>query len=289
MIKSFRGLIVGGVLALGLASGVAHAQVGPLPQPPENYGLPVNPQLAGFEVSLRSSIAFSFSVQVALADVQKVLPAGYTAVPATPGGPNANMTCQFWLQNKIQINANSAGVAPGSYGPFNTFDCSVFASPPPGQQNPLGFEQVQLIRYINNSEINDLRNAVDGAGSSRFANIDGRVRTTTGGELRIRASIDDPDSGFKVHATLTAVPVINQQLRQAGPLVLRFVDVSVVPTLARNGSNVVVAGDLANITDPAALDLSVKQFRLPGGKLKVLSSAPAVVGFGPEVFYKIRP
>ena len=266
VIKSFRILFTHGMLTLCLASGLAHAQtsIGPLPQSPANYGLPTSPLLSGWEMSVRSSIAFSFNLQVALADVQAVLPVGYTALPAVTGGTTANVTCQFWLQNQLQLTTSVGGFAPGSYGPFNSFDCSVFASPPPGQQNPLGFEQIQLIRYVNNQEIADLRNALEGANSNRYGVIDGRVRTTTDGVLRMAATVDDPDSSFHLSATLTGAPVINQQLRQVGAgLVLRFVDMTSVPAIARTSNSITVSGDLAGITDPAAL--VVPRLRLSTG------------------------
>jgi hypothetical protein len=35
--------------------------------------------------------------------------------------------------------------------------------------------------------------------------------------------------------------------------------------------------------------VAVKQLKLPAGKLKILSVAPNVFGWGPEVFVKSRP
>jgi len=86
-----------------------------------------------------------------------------------------------------------------------------------GQQNPLGFEVFQFVRYVNNAAINDLRNAIGGAGSTRFANIDARLVTSTGGELRMKVSVDDPDSNFKLQATLDTLPVIDQPSVAYGP------------------------------------------------------------------------
>src|SRR5262249_14188053 len=159
-----------------------------------------------------------------------------------------------WLQNQLWAPSSAGNFARGSYGPFNSFDCYIYAVPPPDKQNPLGFEVFQFVRYVNNAAISDLRNAIGGDNSTRFANIDGHLATITGGELRMKVRVDDPDSNFKLQATLTTLPVIDQQLRRAGPVVVRFVDMTSAPMVTRNSFDAFIAVDSASITDPGALD-----------------------------------
>ncbi len=290
MTGSLRTVLTYGVLALCCATGLAQAQVGPMPQPPASYGAPDQLQPASTnEVSERAVIGFSFTLQVALAEVQALVPAGYTALPAVSGGDTTNVMCDLWLQNQLWAPNSAGAFARGSYGPFNSFDCYVYAMPPADQQNPLGFEFFQFVRYVNNAAIADLRNAIGGAGSTLFANIDGRLVTTTGGGLRMKVSVDDPDSKFKLDATLTTLPVIDQQLRHAGPVVVRFVDMTSTPMMTRNSFDAFVAVDSATITEPAALDVSTKKLKLAAGTLTVLNVTAGSVAYGPEVFLNLRP
>ena len=290
MIESLRTVLAYGVLALCFASSLARAQVGPMPQPPANYGAPdLPPPQSTSEVSERATLGFSFILEVALSEVQALVPAGYTALPAVSGGATTNVMCDLWLQNQLWVPNSAGNFARGSYGPFNSFDCYIYAMPPPDQQNPLGFEVFQFVRYVNNAAINDLRNAIGGAGSTRFANIDGHLVTTTGGELRIKVSVDDPDANFKLKATLTTLPVIDQQLRRAGPTVVRFVDMTSAPMVTRNSFEAFIAVDSASITEPAALNVSTKKLKLAAGTLTILNVTAGTVAFGPEVFLNPRP
>lgn len=260
-----------------------------MPQPPANYGAPDQPQLPGTnQVSERAAIGFSFTLQVAVAEVQALVPAGYTALPAVSGGATTNVMCDLWLQNQLWAPNATGSFARGSYGPFNSFDCYVYAMPPADQQNPLGFEVFQFVRYVNNAAIADLRNAIGGAGSTLFANIDARLVTTTGGGLRMKVSVDDPDSKFNLDATLTTLPVIDQQLRRAGPVVVRFVDMTSTPMIPRNSFDAFIAVDSASITEPAALDLATKKLKLAAGTLTIVSVTPGSVAYAPEVFLNPR-
>ena len=289
MIESLRTVLAYGVLALCCASSLAQAQVGPLPQPPANYGAPDQPQLPSTnEVSERAILGYSFTLEVTLAEMQALVPAGYTALPTVSGGATTNVMCDLWLQNQLWSPNTAGSFTRGSYGPFNSFDCYVYASPPADQQNPLGFEVFQFVRYVNNAAIADLRNAIGGAGSTRFANIDARLVTTTGGELRMKVSVDDPDSNLKMQATLTTLPVIDQQLRRAGPVVVRFVDMTSTPMVTRNSFDAFIAVDSASITEPAALDIPTKKLKLAAGALTILNVTAGSVAYGPEVFLNPR-
>jgi hypothetical protein len=289
VIEPLRTVLAYGALALCCASGLAQAQVGPMPQPPESYGAPDQPQLPSTnQASERAIIGFSFNLEVAVAEVQAIVPAGYTALPTVSGGTTTNVMCDLWLQNQLWAPNAAGSFARGSYGPFNSFGCYVYAMPPPDQQNALGFEVFQFVRYVNNAAINDLRNAMGGAGSTRFANIDARLVTTTGGEMRMKVSVDDPDSNFKLQATLKTLPVIDQQLRRAGPVVVRFVDMTSSPMVTRSSFDAFIAVDSASITEPGALDVAAKKLKLAAGTLTILSVTPASVAYGPEVFLNPR-
>jgi hypothetical protein len=107
------------------------------------------------------------------------------------------------------------------------------------------------------------------------------------GQLRMKANVEDPDFGLKIAATQTGAEEIALELRQFGPLVLRFIDTTANPPVARAGFLVSVAEDLGNNVASSDVDVSVKQVRLAPGKLKVLEVEPSAFAWSPEVFLKL--
>src|SRR5688572_19173726 len=139
-------------------SAFAQSPIGPRPLPPPSYGPPSSPALTGYQVSQFSPQGFAFTLTVDLAEVQGFLPAGYTPIPSTPGAATATVTAIVGYQNMLTLKTATGGFAPGTYGPFDSFDLVVPALTPPGSLRP--FEVVSLARFVNNSEIVDLRTAL---------------------------------------------------------------------------------------------------------------------------------
>jgi hypothetical protein len=267
-------------LSFALAGpAVTQTAIGPRPLPPPSYGPSATIPPAAFSHSQFTN-GFNFHFDVDLAEAQKFLPAGYTAIPSVPGGTTAPVVAIFAHQALLTLTHDVGGFAAGTYGPFDTFDLSIAALPPPG--SPRVFEVVFLARFVNNSEIADIRTALNGPGETRLADIEVKVREGFG-ELRMKGSVEAPDLGLKVVATMTGPDEIAAQLRES-PLPLRSLNTDVTPPLpATVGVSFASQDNTATLTDPAALDIGAKQIRLPAGKMKTLGAGPGAFFLNSEV------
>jgi hypothetical protein len=122
---------------------------------------------------------------------------------------------------------------------------------PPGSARPL--EVVSLARFVNNSEILDLRTSLLGPGATQLADIDLQVQERDG-DLRFKATVQDFDFGLRVAASVTAPAEIAAQVRNQVPEAFEF-----------SGA-----------------------IRLSGGKLRVLAVHPATVYWNNETFTKVN-
>src|SRR5262245_14568745 len=155
-----RVLFALGTLVFASGAALAQTAIGPRPFAPPSYPGDVPLSVQGYESSQYSS-GFNFSFTVDLAEVQKFLPAGYTAIPTTPGGTTTGIVAIFGSQTLLTLTSPIPGFAAGTYGPYETFDLSVAAfAPPIAPGFPPRFELVFLTRFVNNAEIVDLRNAL---------------------------------------------------------------------------------------------------------------------------------
>src|SRR5262245_17722453 len=80
-----RVLFALGTLLIASGAAVAQTAIGPRPFVPALYPGDVPIGVQGYEMAQYFS-GFNFSFTVNVAEVQKFLPAGYMAIPATPGG-----------------------------------------------------------------------------------------------------------------------------------------------------------------------------------------------------------
>ena len=190
-----RILFAFGALIIASSAAVAQTAMGPRPFAPPVYAGDVPLGVQGYEVSQYSS-GFNFSFTVDLAEVQKFLPVGYTAIPTTPGGTTTGIVGIFGYQTLLTLTSPIPGFASGTYGPFETFDLSVACFGPPAAPGlPPRFELVFLTRFVNNAEIVDLRNAFGGPGETRYADIEVRMREGAAGQLRMRGKAEGADFG----------------------------------------------------------------------------------------------
>jgi len=264
-------------------SAFAQSPIGPLPLPPPSYGPPTSPALAGYQASQFSPQGFGFRLEVTLADVQGFLPAGYTAIPSAPGATTATVTAIVGYQNLLTLQNPTGSFAPGTYGPFDSFDLVVPALTPPGSSRP--FEVVSLARFVNNSEIADLRTALLGTGATQLADI--TVKTLEkDGALTITARVRDLDFGLRVVASVTTPAEVASQARNQAPLPARNVNSLVSPPTPATSGLTAVSGDSAARSAPEAFTFS-GAIRLSGGRLNVLTASPGTAYWNNETFNKI--
>jgi hypothetical protein len=269
-------------LAIG-TSAFAQSPIGPRPLPPPTYGPPSSPALIGYQASQFSPQGFAFTLVVDLAEAQSFLPAGYTPIPSTPGATTATVTAIVGYQNLLTLQTATGGFAPGTYGPFDSFDLVVPALTPPGSLRP--FEVVSLARLVNNSEIADLRTALLGAGATQLADITVKAQEKEG-ELRINARIHDFDFGLHVAASVSTPAEVASQVRNQGPLPGRSVNSLVSPPTPAAGGLTAVSSDSAARSAPEAFEFS-GAIRLSGGRLHVLAANPGTAYWNNEIFNKL--
>jgi hypothetical protein len=283
------------LLALGIAligNGAVFGQtaIGPRPLPPPTYPGPVPPSVLGYESSLYSS-GFVFTFTADSAEVQKFLPTGYT--PVTLDGTTALVTAIFGHQSFLTLTQQAGDFAPGTYGPFETFDLAVSCLTPPG--SVVGFETVFIARLVNNAEIADIANILTGASSVRVADIE--VRAKEGLDvLRMKGKVEDPEFGLNIAASLTGPAEIASQLRHGTfipgvpSLGVRSVDTTVSPPTLDALTFFTGSAELtAQLTDPAALEVTEHQLRLAGGRMKILGVAAGSFYLNQENLYKKSP
>jgi hypothetical protein len=160
----FRGTLAVAALVLS-APAFTQSTIGPRPSPPPSYGAPTAPAIVGYESSTFSTHGISFTLDVPLADVQNFVPVGYTVL-APPGSTTATVTGILSLQSQLTLQAPVGGFAAGTYGPYESLGLVVVTLAPSGF-----IEIVSLASLVNNSEIADIQNALQGVGSARLADI----------------------------------------------------------------------------------------------------------------------
>jgi hypothetical protein len=264
-------------------SAFAQSPVGPRPLPPPSYGPPPSPAMIGYQSSQFSPQGFAFTLEVALADVQGFLPAGYTAIASTPGATTATVTGIVASQNMLTLTTATGEFAAGTYGPYDSFGLVVPALTPPGSLRP--FEVVSLGRFVNNSEIVDLHNALTGAGSTQLADITVRILEQDGA-VRIKANVRDFDFGLRVDASVTTPAEVASQVRNQGPLPGRSVNALTSPPMPAAGGLTTVSSDSAARSAPEAFTFS-GAIKLSGGKLKVQAANPGTAYWNNEVYNKL--
>jgi hypothetical protein len=263
-------------------SAFAQSPTGPRPLPPPSYGPPPSPALIGYQASQFSPQGFAFTLSVDLVEVQGFLPAGYTPIPSTPGATTATVTAIVAYQNMLTLQTAIGEFAPGTYGPFDSFELVVPALPPPGSLRP--FEVVSLAKFVNNSEIVDLRTALLGSGATQLADITIRAQEKEG-ELRLNARIQDFDFGLRVVASVSTPAEVTAQVRNQGPLPDRSVNSLVSPPTPAASGLTAVSSDSAARSEPEAFEFA-GAIRLSGGRLHVLAANPGTAYWNNEIFTK---
>jgi hypothetical protein len=266
------------------ATAFAQSPTGPRPLPPPSYGPPPSPALIGYQGSQFSPQGFLFNLEVDLEKLKAFLPAGYTPVPSTPGATTSTVTAVVAYQNMFTLHSAVGEFAPGTYGPFDSFELVVPALTPPGSLPP--FEVVSLARFVNNSEIVDLRTALLGAGATQLADIDVQVQEQDG-EVRVKAKIRDFDFGLRVTASVSTPAEVVAQVRNQGPLPGRSLNSLVSPPTLAAGGLTAVSSDSAARSVPEAFEFS-GAIRLSGGKLRVLAVQPGTAYWNNETFNKVN-
>lgn len=276
-----KGALAVAALALS-ASALGQSAIGPRPLPPPTYGAPTTPPLLGYESSTFAGHGFSFTFDVDLAQVQKFLPEGYTPLASTTDPTRATVTAILSLQSLLTVNVPAGSFAAGTYGPYDTLGLVTVAHAPSGF-----IEIVSLASLVDNSEIVDLQNARQGAGSIRLADIDVDLHEQYG-QIGMKARIRDFDFGLRLTISASAPAEIATQIRTGGlALPVRAVN-SLASPPTPNVRNVVLAMDDIGAASDATTPEVKGRVRLSAGKLDILAVHPATFFWNAETFSKLN-
>ncbi|MBI4469064.1 MAG: hypothetical protein HY650_07075 [Acidobacteria bacterium] len=203
-----------GSLALAVGAialtGIAHfgpAQTGSgLPPPTYDYddsapGIqgPTSPFLVGAEQRVYRSLLLRVPVLVPLAELQAMLPAGFTAV-AAPAGVNAGVIQLNFFFQQINHRMANDGVVRGSGVAFHIpLLTNTHFTPPREEGAVLGYE-------ASSQEMVDYLNEMDGPGCARLAKVGVLIREE-GENLNLKFTVTDDVLGLNVacEATLPAL------------------------------------------------------------------------------------
>src|SRR5690242_215564 len=187
------------VTTLSAAGAFAQSPLGPRALPPPSYGAPTSPLLAGYGTRSMTPLSLGLTVAASVADLQNVLPPGFTPLPLPTDATRASVSLSLNSQTNTEMTATGPA-APGTYGPYNTLTISTVA------RNSLGQNQVlTLVGFSNNQEMVDINNGGQGGATNRFADISFIVKDVDGA-LRVHAVARDPDTGLVVNVIATTPP-----------------------------------------------------------------------------------
>ncbi|MBI4469009.1 MAG: hypothetical protein HY650_06790 [Acidobacteria bacterium] len=278
--KVFTGFRLGvislALIAFGITGNapVGSAQTGS-GSPPPTYDYddsmpgvqaPTVPQIAGAEFRNLRPFRLLIPVRVPLAEVQALLPPGFTAVANPAGSETGQVQLHFFFHSRTTRIADGLTVG-GSALQLNTQVLNTNIVP--NRQ-----ETGVLISFVSTQEWADLIN-LTAPGAARLANITGQV-SEENNRLGIKYSVSDESIGFNVSAEATATgPIVN---RNTGGLTT-FRDLTANQSYVGSGAvdGLAVPSGMANVSVQA-----------PDGKLQIPvagggSRSVTLVGYGPNV------
>lgn len=276
-----KGVPVLSVLVLALttcvlaASGV-RAQAGSgSPPPTYDYDAavpgtqgPKSPLVAGYDYRSVRTYQVSIPVLVPLAQLQSILPAGFTATPSAPGADTASLSLGFFVDQRFERTAVGQ-----SYGPVSALLVSTTAvnnnvSPP---RSELVFPAFEASGEI------DALNAAFGPGSARLADVKVKIEQEDGA-MRFSFDVSDDSLGFRIRAEAESPSAINTR-SVSDPVGLPFRTFN-----GRSANNSFHAASQSDtLTLPAAS--SVVKLQAPGQRLRFPAGTLSIVGLGPNVTF----
>jgi hypothetical protein len=266
---------------------IAEAQT-PTGSPPPSHGALSSPLLTGYEQRVVQLHHLSFTIIVALADLQAVLPPGYVALPRPSDPTTAQVTVVIAYQDRVELPAAFNGLTAGTYGPSSHLSVEAVVRGASGDN-----ELAILVHERSTQDSVDLIDKAFGVGSARLAdsiNIDIEEENEGAGTLRFKFRVKDHTIGLDIAGEAnTASAIVQRTTLNPDPIPLRFLNGFTPNTLFRVGSQ----GDLITVlVAPGTLLLKVPggRLNLPVGDLTILGAGPIVrLSRNLELFLKNLP
>jgi hypothetical protein len=230
---------------------------------------PTSPLLANPAARELRTHQLGVSVLVPLAEMQAVLPPGFTAVESAPGSGMATVGMGFIYQARFEQTG------AGTFGPVS--GTTVIHTARNTNADPPRLEAVFLALELSDPAAVAAANAVFGPGSSRLARTKVDIKEE-GGRLRLRFHVVDEALGFNVKVSAEGpAHVVTRSQSDPVPVPWRFLNNGGVPNPPLRAA---FQGDINTIPSAAAdVDVSVvgRRLRLPGGgRLTVMGVGPSV-------------
>lgn len=268
-------------------AGIASAQP-PLGSTPPGYGELSSAQaagaVAGYQLRLFRSFNISIPFVTKLADLQALLPPGYTAIASPAGSDTANAAIGIAFQQRQQIMTAFNGVAPGVYAPNSELNVSATVLNPSG-----AVELVLLHGERSTQEITDIVNAMFGANSVYRSDEYNFSVGEKDGVFVMAASIRNDTTGFRLKVDVaTTQPLVRRTVANPVPITARFV----TRTQANTGFRLAQQLESEAIATQMQLKIDTpgNYLKVPGGGLHIVS-IPATMSIQrwAENFIKLTP
>lgn len=229
---------------------------------------PKSALVADYEYRSVRTYQVSIPVLVPLAQLQAILPAGYTAVASPADSQTASLSLGFFLDQRFE----RTGVAQ-SYGPVSALLVSTTVlntNVTPARQ------ELVFPSFSAGGEIEGL-NASFGPGSARLADVKVKVEEKKG-KLYFTFDVNDAELGFKIHAEAQSPAALNTRAI-SDPVGLPFRTFN--GTSANNAFRAASQSDTLSV--PTA-DAKVK-LQTRGHKLRFPAGTLAIKGLGANVAF----
>jgi hypothetical protein len=286
MVKLFRNIPVL-FISVGLTyADVARAQV-PVGSPPPTYDyIPAEPgtqppNVLGGPFTARElrTHTLRVGVRVPLAELQALLPPGFTARANPVGSNTALVNLTFAYQ--IRLERPGVGAGFGNFGPYSSLNVDTSVLNPDNVIEGL----FELVHLVSDPDVALLRNDIFGPGSSRAATLKFEIEEEEG-SLRIKVNAEDEELGLDLRAEGKGPSRFATRFGGNNLALSRFQNQD---NSAMANSQVLTAfqGDNAGGQPAANVKLNTTQLRLPGGEFHVIEITGFTFIRNLELFYRI--
>ena len=227
---------------------------------------PKSPLVAGYDYRSVRTYQVTIPVLVPLAQLQAIMPAGFSALPSAPGANTATLSLAFFLDQRFERTSVNQ-----SYGPVSALLVSTTA-----RNDIAGRNEIVFPAFEASGEIAAL-NASFGPGSARLADVKVAIEQQNG-MMRFSFDINDPGLGFKIRAEAESPAAINNRT-MSDPVLLPF--------RTFNGRTPNNAFWAASQSDTLAVPTAAANVKLhaTGNRLRFPAGTLSIVGLGPTVTF----
>jgi hypothetical protein len=230
------------------------------------YGLPTSPLLQGYEAHAFRTFQLNVPVFVPLAELQNILPAGFTAIASPSGSSTAQVTLGLIYHQRTERVGSVDGPASSLAVTATVRNVSLGRN-----------ETVLLANEQSNAASVANANAIFGEGTTRLAEVESEIEEESG-LLQLNFDVTDEDIGLKlkVRARVSALNMTRVAL-DPNSTPFRALNGTVAAnsffqTMRYDNVSLSTAAGNPRVDVPGSGDV----LRLPGGNLSILNVGAAM-------------